>query len=179
MIISGILCIILDYEYISKINSTLSEDKYCLIIRYCNLISVYYLREMTLLNYQIYGLRGGEYTEFIGKIKYEYNQLIKEEILNLLIGSQKSLKAMNSLSFPIYNKSEENLNTIKTNIRISNTPRMDMKYNIYIYKNGLESLIGIYKIELEIVLSNINIIKSMIKIIPFLYQLLVYGRLKN
>jgi hypothetical protein len=68
---------------------------------------------MTLLNYQIYGLRGGEYTEFIGKIKYEYNQLIKEEILNLLIGSQKSLKAMYSLSFPIYNKSEENLNKIK------------------------------------------------------------------
>jgi hypothetical protein len=28
LIISGILCIILDYEYISKINSTLSEVKY-------------------------------------------------------------------------------------------------------------------------------------------------------
>ena len=194
LIISGILCIIFDYEYISKINSTLSGVKYCSIIRYCNLISVYYLREMTLLNYKIYGLRGGEYTEFIGKIKYEYNQLIKEEILNLLIGSQKSLKAMYSLSFPIYNKSEENLNKIKTNIRISNTPRIDMKYNIYMtlmhysgtlfnlatsttsieqdhpdlyyfifnglngYKNGLESLIGIYKIELEIVLSNITLI---------------------
>ena len=130
LIISGIISIILDLQYISIIIKSLDGIKYVSFIKYCCQIGVYYLREISLLNFKVDGLRGGSYTEFVAKNEDEYNQLIREEIMKLFIESQTSIKSVYSISLPSNDKSAKLINKFKTNIRISNSPEIDMKYSL-------------------------------------------------
>ena len=130
LLIYGILIIILDLQYYSRIEKSLDGIKYCSIIKYCCQIGIYYLREMTLLNFKIEGLKGGKYTEFVGKEEVEYIQLMREELMELFIKSQTSIKSIYSITFPKNNSAAETLDQFKANIRISNSPKIDMKLNI-------------------------------------------------
>ena len=117
-------------QYLSRIIKSLDGIKYGIFIKYCCQIGIYYFRELTLLNFKVEGLKGGKYTEFVGKNEDEYFQLIREEIMKLFIKSQTSLKSIYSITFPTNKRSAEILDKFKTNIKISHSPKIDMKYNI-------------------------------------------------
>ena len=117
-------------QYLSRIIKSLDIIKYGIFIKYCCQIGIYYLRELTLLNFKVEGLKGGKYTQFVGKDQNEYIQLIREEIMKLFIKSQTSLKSIYTISFPANKKAVEILDKFKVDIKISNSPKIYVKYNI-------------------------------------------------
>ena len=129
-LIYGILIIISDLQYLSRIIKSLDIIKNGIFMKYCCQIGIYYLRELTLLNFKVEGLKGGKYTQFVGKDQNEYIQLIREEIMKLFIKSQTSLKSIYTIILPKSKKSVEILDKFKADIKISNSPKIDMKYNI-------------------------------------------------
>ena len=130
LIIFGILIIYFDLNYLSKIKDILSGYKYSTLVKYYSQFSVYYLREMTLLNFLYTGLRGGEYTEYPAYDINEYQNLAISELMRLLKESQSSLKKMFSVSLPSSKNSSKILSDYKVNIRLSNSPFLEKKYSI-------------------------------------------------
>ena len=97
---SGInLYLNLHYNYMFK--DILNLIKNSISIRYCNRISLYYVRELTLLNLNIPNLTGGEYIEIPAKKinKEGYRKLIRDKLTNLFIENQSYLKAILSSSY--------------------------------------------------------------------------------
>ena len=71
----------------------LSLIKNSLSIRYCSEISLYFIRELTLLNLYIPNMNGGEYLEIPAKKsnRENYRLLIREKLNELFIENQSSL----------------------------------------------------------------------------------------
>ena len=126
----GIICLILDLLYLSYLNNTLNIIKHTSFIRYYTQFSVYYLRELTIINFEFEGLRGSKYTEFVGKEKEEYISLIKDKLMELFIENQKSLQVLFSISLSLSDASSKTLKEYRLKLRVSNSPLMEMNYDI-------------------------------------------------
>ena len=97
---SGInLYLNLYYNYMFK--SILYLIKNSISIKYCNRISLYYIRELTLLNLNIPNLKGGEYIEIPAKKSNRegYRKLIRDKLTSLFIENQSYLKEIFSSSY--------------------------------------------------------------------------------
>ena len=97
---SGInLYLNLHFNYMFK--DILNLIKNSISIRYCNRISLYYVRELTLLNLNIPNLTGGEYIEIPAKKSNRegYRKMIRDKLTNLFIENQSYLKAILSSSY--------------------------------------------------------------------------------
>ena len=126
----GIICLILDLLYLSYLNNTLNIIKHTSFIRYYTQFSVYYLRELTIINFEFEGLRGSKYTEFVGKEKEEYISLIKDKLIELFKENQKSLQVLFSISLSLSDASSKTLKDYKLKLRVSNSPLIEMNYDI-------------------------------------------------
>jgi hypothetical protein len=60
----------------SSINEAFKLTDVASNIRYYEAVSVYYVRELTLLNFKVPGIKGGEYTNFPAKNKKNYINFI-------------------------------------------------------------------------------------------------------
>ena len=68
-------------------------------IKYCNTFSLYLVRELTLLNFNVPNLEGGSYTNFPAKDKAKYESLIKNKLLDLYLENQECLKQILSSDY--------------------------------------------------------------------------------
>ena len=126
IIITGLLIIYLDNKYLNLINQTLYIIKNTIYVKYCSYISVYYMRELSLLNFYANGVKGGEYSEFPALDKNEYIDLIKEEIMKLFIENQESLKIIYSTSLPLSNSATTILSNTKLKIKMYKEPKVEI-----------------------------------------------------
>ena len=130
MILYGILCIILDLQFLSSAKKALYSIKNTIIIKYCSQISVYYLREMTLLNFKVEEIKGGNYCNFASKDKDDYRNLIKDKIGELFIESQSSISFLYSSSISLSKNSTNFLSNYTLNLEISRIPKIVINYDI-------------------------------------------------
>jgi hypothetical protein len=106
MAIYGVISIYLDSIFLTKINQNVDIVKKTISVKYCSYIGVYYLRELTLINFNMsYVVTGGDYTEFMANSKEEILDYIREEIMYLFIENQSSLKNIYSTSVELSNTS--------------------------------------------------------------------------
>ena len=80
-----------------------------MLIKYYSYTCVYYLRELTLLNFEISEIEGGFYENIVAKNKDEYKALIKEKLSQLFIDNQSSMKTLYSFSFSLSKNIAKNL----------------------------------------------------------------------
>ena len=107
MAVSGIISIYLDTIYLNKINTNIDVVKKTISIKYCSYISFYYLRELTLINFDMGGvITGGDYTEYMANSKEEILDYIREELMSLFIENQSSLKIIYSTSVVLSNNKD-------------------------------------------------------------------------
>ena len=120
MVAYGILSIFVDKLYLDKINKNIDIVKKTISVKYCSYISVYYLRELSLINFDIKDvIEGAEYSEYMANSKDEISSYIEEELMNLFIENQSSLKNIYSTSVVLSNASATLLKDTKLKIRMS------------------------------------------------------------
>ena len=110
-----------DYKTILRI------IKNIISINYCNKIGLYYIRELTLLNIPDTGIINGQYNVIPASNKTEYNNFIKEEILNLFIESQLAMTDFIGTTISISKKGDNILTQTKLLTKLINS---DLKANI-------------------------------------------------
>ena len=130
MIVYIFLFIILDLLYIGYLKKNLNIIINIIYIKYCHHISVYYLRELTLLNFNIEEIEGGEYYNIPAKDKEEYISLIKEELLKLFKDNQSSMKIIYSSSLSLSKNATKFLSEKKINIKMLKYKRVDINVDI-------------------------------------------------
>ena len=130
LILVGILILSNNLSYLSRTSKCLSLFKNILFIKYCSQISLYYLREMSLLNFVVEGIYGGEYINIPSNDKEEYKKLIREQIMELFIENQAFIKSIYSSSLNLSQNSTKILSEYMLNIKMSENPKIQMKYDI-------------------------------------------------
>jgi hypothetical protein len=120
MTVYGVISIYLDTTFLNKINNNIDIVKKTISVKYCSYISVYYLRELTLINFDISNaITGGNYTEYMANSKEEILDYIREELMNLFIENQSSLKIIYSTSVELSSTSAKFLKDTKLKIKMS------------------------------------------------------------
>ena len=130
MVIVGIIILIIHLDFLSTIKTTLALIKDTIIIKYCSQISTYYLRELTLLNFNAEEIKGGIYENFPDKDQDDYQQLILSELNKLFVESQSSLKNLYSTSISLPKQSATLFSEFNITIKISKNPIFDINCNI-------------------------------------------------
>jgi len=131
MAVSGILSIYLDTIYLNKINKNIDVVKKTISVKYCSYISVYFLRELSLINFDMADvIQGGDYSEFMANSKDEILSYIREELMNLFIENQSSLKTIYSTTVKLSNASATFLS--KTSLKIKMSQDFEIKNIILI-----------------------------------------------
>ena len=126
----GTITIILDLVYIGRIKKNLNLINNTIIIKYCSFISIYYLRELSILNWNISGVEGFEsYTNIPAKNKSEYIILLKEKLLELFLENQSSMKVLYS-SLYLSNNSTRTISEYNLSITVSNTRKIRLNSTI-------------------------------------------------
>ena len=145
MIVIGSITVYLDLEFIGKIKRNLNLVKNTILIKYCSFISVYYLRELTLLNFNIKEIDDVEYINIPSKSKSDYLKFIKEELLKLFLENQSSIKVIYS-SFSISKNSTNYISDYKLDLKLSNTRKIILNSNILnalmIYNSAFYNLVS-------------------------------------
>ena len=128
--IISILMLIIDIRYISTMKTTLSLIKETFVIKYCSQISIYYLRELTLLNFNIEEIEGGIYDNFPDKDPSDYQKLILNELSKLFVESHSLLQNLYSTSISLPKQTTILFSEFITRIKISNNPKIYINYHI-------------------------------------------------
>ena len=122
-----LLTIYTDISYLNLINQTLDITKKIISVKYCCYISVYYLRELTLINFNADNIKGGVYLKYMANSKEEILNFITKEIMDLFIESQSSMKVIYSTSLTLSNNSEKYLSKTKLNIKMAKDSNVELK----------------------------------------------------
>ena len=130
IILYGIITIYLDSYYLNNLKINLNKLKYYMFLSYYSPISVYYIRELILLNYNVAEIEGGEYVEIPALNKSEYKNLIKEKLFDLFIDNQNSMRYFYSNALHLNPKASKILANSQETIKMSSFKKINMKYDI-------------------------------------------------
>ena len=119
-----------DKIYIDYIKQNLNILKNIIYIKYFSHISVYFVRELTLLNFNIEEIKGGIYQNIPALIKEEYISLIKDELEKIFIENQSSMKIIYSSSLELSKNASKYISEAEVNIKKLNEKKIDIKYDI-------------------------------------------------
>jgi hypothetical protein len=135
-------------------------------MRYCSKISIYLIRELTLLNFNIPNLNGGEYREIPAKKsnREKYRLLIREKLNELYIENQSYLSALLSSSYSPSKNASKQLSEILHPVFISKG-----KYN-NIETDILTTLVQYNNAFYNLVMNNLIIEQDHIELISFIYN---------
>lgn len=92
-----------------------------LSVKYCNKISLYYIRELTLLNTPDVGIRGGKYTYIPANDRDQYIKMIKQNILELFMESQMSMVNFIGSQYSLTKDLNSYLNNTKLIVKLSSS----------------------------------------------------------
>ena len=173
-------------------------------LRYCEGISIYYVRELSLLNFNLIGIKGGIYTKIPAKNRNKYISLIQSKLIEIFTENQSSMtkilsttikfskntenyiKMLNSTS----NETSEDIFTLliqynsdlyyisSSSINLLNkNPSILYNYiynNFYKYRSGLDLLINLYDKKYDNNKKKVKIIAIIILIIIILLFIIIY-----
>jgi len=129
ILFAGIL-LYFDSIYISYIKQNINILKNIIYIKYFSHISVYFVRELTLLNFNIEEIKGGIYQNIPALDKEEYITLIKEELVKISIENQSSMKILYSSSLELSKNASNFISKAEVKIKKLNQNNIDIKYDI-------------------------------------------------
>ena len=113
-------------------------------IKYYETVSIYYVRELTLLNFNIPGIKGGEYTNFPAKDKTKYITFIKTKLKELFLENQSAIKKLFASAINLSDNSEEIISQtildIKINKNDNNIINSDIFSSLIQFNNAFYSL---------------------------------------
>ena len=176
LICIGLLNFIYNLYFSSSIQELYMLIRYSLDIKSNNLISIYYIRELTLFNITVEGIKGGEYTKFPDNYKNHYITLIKEKLVDLFKETQFSMKKIFSTILNMSKNTSNYFSNTKLNIEILNT---NYAFN-YISSNLNTILMQYINSFYNIVFGDSLIIKDQYEIFDFIHNSFNnYGKAQN
>ena len=119
LMICGFINIIYCFNVYYSINEIFKLTQIASNIKYYEALSVYYVRELTLLNFNIPEIKGGEYTNFPAKDKKNYIKFIQTKLKNLFIECQSSIKRIFSSTINLSDNSEKILSETILDVKIN------------------------------------------------------------
>ena len=144
IIIYGIIFIYYDGYFLNLMSMTIDIVKNIIFVKYNSYLSIYYLRELSLVHFEEPEIKGGEYTNFPDTDKDNYVSNIKAELMQIFIENQSSLKIIYSTPLVLSNSSQTYLSKQKLNIKVSRNPNFDMSSVILVclmqYSGALNNL---------------------------------------
>ena len=133
-------------SYYSTFMELINLIQSSLRLKYCNLFSIFYIRELTLLNFNISDIKGGSYTGVPANNKEQYSSYIYNELTNLYIENHALIKIILGTSYPFsknstYYLTEElfNVKFLRSDKQIF-TVKYDMKKIIIAYNTAFSNL---------------------------------------
>ena len=145
----GLLNFFFNTSYFTTFQELITLIRSSLGLKYCNLLSIFYIRELTLLNFNINEIKGGNYTEFPAKNKSEYSKFISEKLTNLYIDNHGLVKNILGSAYVVstnstYKLTVEELFEMKfiTPDNHIRTVKYDMKKIILAYNTAFSNLAG-------------------------------------
>ena len=91
---TGLLNLLYNLSFYSSIKELYILIKHSLNLKYCNIISIYFIRELTLLNFNFSNIEGGEYIKFPDRNKTQYISLIRNKLIELYRENHLSMKTI-------------------------------------------------------------------------------------
>ena len=109
ILILGSLTLYICFRFHRNIQKILLIIKNIIKIKYCNTLSIYYIRELTLLNFNVTNIDGGIYHAFPGNDRNEYETLIKNNFGNLFFENQLCIMQILSSNYVPSTITQKNL----------------------------------------------------------------------
>ena len=109
MLFFSILIIIMNLYYYNSIKDIIELLKNVINIQYCQTFSIYFVRELTLLNFNVSNLQGGVYKNIPAINRKEYIDLMKKKLLDYFLENQSSLKEILSTEYSHSKNFEKNI----------------------------------------------------------------------
>ena len=144
----GLLNFFFNTSYFTTFQELISLIQSSLGLKYCNLLSIFYIRELTLLNFKINEIPGGYYREFPADNKTKYYEYISNKLTNLYIENHALVKNILGSPYRISKNSSyyltEELFDMKfiTPDNQIRTVKYDMKKIILAYNTAFSNLAG-------------------------------------
>ena len=203
LILIAILSLYIGLDYFKKISQILGIIKNITLIKYCNAIGIYYIRELTLLNFNIQNING-TYREIPAKNKTSYRTKIHTLLIDLFLESQNHLKEVLSSDFSPSKKAqkvldetilstkyflnnnfgsiEDNIlstltqyNTVLYNIAFSNIPIEQNHPDLYNYiNNGFNGYVRAMDILIDLYNNELKAQKKSILIVMILNLIIIF-----
>ena len=130
MILFGSITIFLNSKYLGYLKTNLDNIKYSMFLSYYNHISIYYIRELTLLNFYIGEIDCDQYLNYTTKDREEYNSLILEQLFDLFIKNEFAMKIIYSSSLPLNKNIENIISKSELIIKMTSKRKINMSYDI-------------------------------------------------
>ena len=145
LLICDFLSVYLSLGYYSPLQKFMELFKNTIAIKYCNIMSVYYIKELSLLNFNMSNIIGGEYVEFPSKNITKYKILLAEQLMDLYLESHNCIKNIIASSLSISKNSSIYLTELFLDISILYNQKTtfihsDLYGNLIQYNNIFYSL---------------------------------------
>ena len=144
----GLLNYFFNTNYFATFQELINLIQSSLGLKYCNLLSIFYIRELTLLNFNISQIPGGNYFDFPAKNKSSYYKYISGRLTNLYIENHALVKIVLGSPYPISTNSSYYLTEELFDMKFK-TPdnklrkvKYDMKKIIIAYNTAFSNLAG-------------------------------------
>lgn len=182
MLILGILSLKFCLSYYSYINQLIRLIKISVRIKYCCNLGLYFVRELTLLNYNAANILGGEYVLYPSKNKAKYINLCAEQLMELFLENQNMTKMLFIPKYSLSKNQKKYINelTFNTNFIVqgkTNIITSDLYGTLLQYNNAFYSLISnainIHQTQSDVFvfINNNGVFNDLIQILIDVYRL--------
>jgi hypothetical protein len=113
ILICLLIIFLINHYFYNKLKSILTILKNIISVRYCKSLSIYYIRELILLNFNIPNLNGGKYSNIPSFNRTKFENLIKNKLLEYFLENQSSLKQILSSDYSLSKSFENDLSKEK------------------------------------------------------------------
>ena len=145
MLILGVLSLFFCLSYYSSINQIINLIKISIKLKYCNCISLYFTREITLLNFNAANIIGGEYILYPSKNRTTFINLCIEQLTELFKENQNMTEKLFEQKYSLSKNQTKYIEglTFNTNFLVKGRSNMiisDLYGTLLQYNNAFYSL---------------------------------------
>ena len=97
----GLLNYYLNTSYYTTFQNLISLIQASLGLKYYNLVSIFYIRELTILNFDIKEIEGGYYTDFPANNRSKYKSYLSQKLTELYIANHNLVKVVLGTAYSI------------------------------------------------------------------------------
>ena len=182
MLILGVLSLYFCLSYYTSINKLIDLIKISIKLKYCNHIGLYFVRELTLLNFNAVNIIGGEYILYPSKNKTIYIKICVEQIMELFKENQKMTEMLFAPKYSLSKNQTKYIEKLTFNTTFiikgrSNIIISDLYGTLLQYNNAFYSLISNAKnihqsqSDVFVFINNSGVFSDIIQILNNVYRL--------